>query len=41
MIREYIQMNPTKWAWDRENSDRSQKSLNAAKEIEDILGGLP
>jgi putative transposase len=40
-IREYIQMNPAKWAFDRENPETSQRQPEPQKEIEDILGDLP
>ena len=42
-IREYIELNPTKWAFDRENPDHPPGAQVPAsqKEIEKILGCLP
>jgi putative transposase len=41
LIREYIQMNPLKWFYDRENPEYPQRPPDSQKEIEEILGGLP
>ena len=42
-IREYIELNPTKWAFDRENPDHppGTRAPGSQKEIEEILGCLP
>jgi REP element-mobilizing transposase RayT len=41
LIREYIQMNPGKWAYDKENPEAVQKPPEKKEEIENILGGRP
>ncbi len=41
LIREYIQMNPAKWAFDKENSEAIQTPAAKKEEIENILGGRP
>jgi REP element-mobilizing transposase RayT len=41
LIREYIQVNPLKWFYDRENPDYPQRPPDSQNEIEEILGGLP
>jgi len=41
LIREYIQMNPTKWAFDKENPMAIQTAPAKKEEIENILGGKP
>jgi REP element-mobilizing transposase RayT len=42
-IREYIELNPTKWVFDRENPDHPPGAQvpGSQKEIEKILGCLP
>ena len=41
LIREYIQMNPIKWAFDKENPESIQTTPAKKEEIENILGGKP
>jgi len=41
LIREYIQLNPTKWAVDKENPGAIQTAPAKREEIENILGGRP
>jgi hypothetical protein len=39
LIREYIQMNSAKWAFDKENPKAIQTAPSKKEEIENILGG--
>jgi REP element-mobilizing transposase RayT len=41
LIREYIQINPAKWAFDKENPDVIQTPPAKKEEIENILGARP
>ena len=41
LIREYIELNPAKWALDRENPETVPKSPGQKEEIEKVLGGRP
>ncbi len=41
LIREYIQMNPIKWSFDRENPEAIQLTPAEEEEIDKILGGTP
>ena len=41
LIREYIELNPPKWALDRENPEAIPRSPGQKEEIEKVLGGRP
>jgi hypothetical protein len=41
LIRAYIQINPAKWGFDKENPEAIQTAPAKKEEIDKILGGKP
>jgi hypothetical protein len=41
MIREYIELNPTKWSLDRENPEAAPIPPDHEEEIQKLLGARP